>query len=135
MKALWNLTTAHRPLHLKCSRSTRSILALGLKKNHALREILNALELAPKGHWDELRGGRQHHPGEGTDSIFGAVLESTQVTPHWAHFLSQLGAEGLQGLPHRHETMVRQIRDNGMTYTSMPMRINRSALGHSIYCP
>ena len=90
--------------------------ALGIEKNHALREILNALELAPKGHWDELRGGVSTIPGEGTDSIFGAVLESTQVTPHWAHFLSQLGAEGLQGLPHRHETMVRQIRDNGMTY-------------------
>ena len=87
-----------------------------IEQTHALHEILRALAMAPKGHWDELRGGVSTTPGEGTDSIFGAVIQSTQVTPPWADFLSHLGSEGLQGLPLRHETMVRQIRDNGMTY-------------------
>ena len=82
----------------------------------AVQTILRTVEMAPEGHWDELRGGVSTKPGESTDSIFGAVLQSTQVTPHWAEFLSHLGPEGLQGLPARHETMVRQVRDNGMTY-------------------
>jgi uncharacterized circularly permuted ATP-grasp superfamily protein/uncharacterized alpha-E superfamily protein len=82
----------------------------------SLNAILHTLALAPNSHWDELRGGVSTTPGQGTDSIFGAVLQTTQVTPPWAEFLSHLGAEGLQGLPLRHETMARQIRDNGMTY-------------------
>ncbi len=82
----------------------------------SLQDILHTLALAPSGHWDELRGGVSTTPGGGTDSIFGAVIQSTQVTTPWADFLSHLGPEGLQGLPLRHETMARQIRDNGMTY-------------------
>ncbi len=81
-----------------------------------MRAILRSVELAPKGHWDELRGGVSTHPGESSNSIFGTVFESTQVTPHWAEFLSHLGPQGLQSLPARHESMVRQVRDNGMTY-------------------
>ena len=80
------------------------------------RDFLRAVDLAPAGHWDEMRGGVSTLPGEGTNSIFGSVLQSTQVTPHWAEFLSHLGAAGLQSLPARHETMVKQVRDNGMTY-------------------
>ena len=80
------------------------------------RDFLRAVDLAPAGHWDEMRGGVSTLPGEGTNSIFGPVLQSTQVTPHWAEFLSHLGAAGLQSLPARHETMVKQVRDNGMTY-------------------
>ncbi len=87
-----------------------------IEKVATLREILRTLELAPQGHWDELRAGVNTRPGEETHSIFGAVLQSTQVTPHWAEFLSHLGPEGMLSLPHRHETMLRQIRDNGMTY-------------------
>lgn len=63
-----------------------------------------------------MRGGVSALSGKGTDSIFGAVLQSTQVTAHWAEFLSHLGTEGIQSLPARHNTMVKQVRDNGMTY-------------------
>lgn len=87
-----------------------------LQKANAARDILHAVGLAPEGHWDEMRGGVSALPGEGTDSIFGAVLQNTQVTSHWAEFLSHLGSEGIQSLPARHDTLVRQIRDNGMTY-------------------
>ena len=90
--------------------------ANSVETDTAVQTILRTVEMAPEGHWDELRGGVSTKPGESTDSIFGAVLQSTQVTPHWAEFLSHLGPEGLQGLPARHETMVRQVRDNGMTY-------------------
>ncbi len=82
----------------------------------AVRAILRTVEFAPKGHWDEMRGGVSATPGESTDSIFGAVSQATQVTPHWAEFLAHLGKQGMQSLPARHEAMVRQVRDNGMTY-------------------
>ena len=82
----------------------------------ATGDLLRAVDLAPEGHWDELRGGVSTLPGEGTASLFGAVLQNTQVTPHWAEFLSHLGDEGIQSLPARHDTLVRQVRDNGITY-------------------
>lgn len=82
----------------------------------ATHDLLRVLGLAPSGHWDEMRGGVSALSGEGTDSIFGSVLQSTQVTAHWAEFLSHLGTEGIQSLPARHNTMVKQVRDNGMTY-------------------
>lgn len=82
----------------------------------ATRDILRVVDTAPEGHWDEMRGGVSALPGEGTGSIFGSVLQKTQVTPQWATFLSHLGDEGIQGLPARHDSLVRQVRDNGMTY-------------------
>ena len=87
-----------------------------LQQSSATRDILRVVGLAPAGHWDEMRGGVSALPGEGTASIFGTVLQSTQVTPHWAEFLSHLGSTGIQSLPARHNTMVKQVRDNGMTY-------------------
>ena len=82
----------------------------------SVHKLLETIESAPPGHWDEMRGGVSVAPGKGTDSIFGAVLQPTQVTPHWAEFLSHLGTDGIQSLPARHDTMMRQVRDNGMTY-------------------
>jgi uncharacterized circularly permuted ATP-grasp superfamily protein/uncharacterized alpha-E superfamily protein len=82
----------------------------------SVHKLLETIESAPPGHWDEMRGGVSVAPGQGTDSIFGAVIQATQVTPHWAEFLSHLGTDGIQSLPARHDTMMRQVRDNGMTY-------------------
>ncbi len=82
----------------------------------SVQHLLEIIEGAPAGHWDELRGGVSVKPGQGTDSIFGAIFQPTQVTPHWADFLSHLGASGIQSLPARHDSMMRQVRDNGMTY-------------------
>jgi hypothetical protein len=78
--------------------------------------LLQTIECAPEGHWDELRGGVSITPGKSTDSIFGTILQPTQVTPPWADFFNHLGAGGIQSLPARHDTMMRQVRDNGMTY-------------------
>ncbi len=82
----------------------------------SVNKLLETIESPPPGHWDEMRGGVSVAPGKGTDSIFGAVFQPTQVTPHWAEFLSHLGTDGIQSLPARHDTMMRQVRDNGMTY-------------------
>ncbi len=82
----------------------------------SVHKLLETIESPPPGHWDEMRGGVSVAPGKGTDSIFGAVFQPTQVTPHWAEFLSHLGTDGIQSLPARHDTMMRQVRDNGMTY-------------------
>ncbi len=82
----------------------------------SVHKLLETIESPPPGHWDEMRGGVSVAPGKGSDSIFGAVFQPTQVTPHWAEFLSHLGTDGIQSLPARHDTMMRQVRDNGMTY-------------------
>lgn len=82
----------------------------------SVNKLLETIESPPPGHWDEMRGGVSVAPGKGSDSIFGAVFQPTQVTPHWAEFLSHLGTDGIQSLPARHDTMMRQVRDNGMTY-------------------
>lgn len=78
--------------------------------------FLQSVDFAPEGHWDEMRGGVRATLGASTESIFGAVRQSTQATPHWAEFLSHLGKDGLQSLPKQHDLMMRQVRDNGMTY-------------------
>ncbi|MEO0028095.1 MAG: hypothetical protein RJB45_136 [Pseudomonadota bacterium] len=81
-----------------------------------MHKLLESIECAPPGHWDEMRGGVSVAPGKGTDAIFGVVRQPTQVTSHWSDFLSHMGTDGIQSLPARHDTMMRQVRDNGMTY-------------------
>jgi uncharacterized circularly permuted ATP-grasp superfamily protein/uncharacterized alpha-E superfamily protein len=81
-----------------------------------VHKLLESIECAPPGHWDEMRGGVSVAPGKGTDAIFGVVRQPTQVTSHWSDFLSHMGTDGIQSLPARHDTMMRQVRDNGMTY-------------------
>ena len=82
----------------------------------ATRDFLRAVDVAPAGHWDELRGGVSALSEEAAGPAIVSALKSTQLTPHWAAFLSHLGSTGIQSLPARHETMVKQVRDNGMTY-------------------
>ncbi len=95
---------------------TSGIANEGTQQASVAQDILRAIDAAPAGHWDELRGGVSAIPAEGKSSIFGSVEQSSHVTPYWAEFLSHLGNAGLQSLPARHETMVKQVRDNGMTY-------------------
>ena len=102
--------------NLQSQSQSSGIANQSLQQTASVEDILRAVDLAPEGHWDELRGGVSALPGEGTASIFGSVLQKSQVTPHWAEFLSHLGTAGIQSLPARHDTMVRQVQDNGMTY-------------------
>jgi uncharacterized circularly permuted ATP-grasp superfamily protein len=57
-----------------------------------------ALEASP-GHLDELR-----------------LPDSDQLRPHWADFFSHVGAQGMNELNRRAQSLARQIRDNGVTY-------------------
>jgi len=56
---------------------------------------------ATPGHWDELRQGAPGGDG---------------LSNHWQAFFDHLGAEGFADLSRRHQGMLRQIRDNGVTY-------------------
>lgn len=70
------------------------------------------MDVAPIGHWDELRGSVTQ--ASDVPLHLSAALQT--ASPHWSDFLTHLGAEGIQSLPARHEAMVRQVRDNGITY-------------------
>ena len=62
-----------------------------------------AQSVAP-GHRDELRGGLATADG------------SAGLAPEWGEFFDHLGAEGLADLNRREQSVVRQLRDNGVTY-------------------
>lgn len=77
-----------------------------------VQAIVRDIDVAPAGHWDELRGSVTQTP-DVPDHLSEAKLIAT---PPWSEFLSHLGASGIESLPGRHDAMVRQIQDNGMTY-------------------
>lgn len=62
-----------------------------------------AQSVAP-GHRDELRGG------------LAAADGPEGLAPEWGEFFDHLGAEGLADLNRREQSVVRQLRDNGVTY-------------------
>ena len=77
-----------------------------------VRDIVRDIDVPPMGHWDELRGDVSK-----TSDVPKHLSAAKQTaTAHWAEFLSHLGASGIESLPARHEAMMRQVRDNGMTY-------------------
>ena len=78
----------------------------------SVQGLLRDMDVAPIGHWDELRGSVTQ--ASDVPLHLSAALQT--ASPHWSDFLTHLGAEGIQSLPARHEAMVRQVRDNGITY-------------------
>ncbi|MFY7905223.1 MAG: circularly permuted type 2 ATP-grasp protein, partial [Burkholderiaceae bacterium] len=54
---------------------------------------------ADSGHLDELRDP-----------------DSDSLRPHWAQFFSHVGADGINELNRRAQSLARQLRDNGVTY-------------------
>ena len=62
-----------------------------------------AQSVAP-GHRDELRGGLADVDGP------------QDLAPEWGEFFDHLGVEGLADLNRREQSVVRQLRDNGVTY-------------------
>ena len=77
-----------------------------------VQAIVRNIDAAPAGHWDELRGSVTKTP----DVPHHLSAAKQIATPPWSEFLSHLGASGIESLPGRHDAMVRQIQDNGMTY-------------------
>ena len=70
----------------------------------SLHDMIEALTRpATPGHFDELRGNSQDQG-------------SPNWTPHWQTFFAHMGAQGLQELNQRNQTLARQVRDNGITY-------------------
>ena len=77
-----------------------------------VQALLREIDVAPIGHWDELRG----HVTQASDVPLHLSAALQTASPHWSDFLAHLGTEGIESLPARHEAIVRQVRDNGMTY-------------------
>ena len=77
-----------------------------------VQAIVRDIDVAPADHWDELRGSVTKTP----DVPHHLSAAKQIATPQWSEFLSHLGASGIESLPGRHDAMVRQIQDNGMTY-------------------
>ena len=77
-----------------------------------VQALLREIDVAPIGHWDELRG----HVTQASDVPLHLSAALQTASPHWSDFLAHLGTDGIESLPARHEAMVRQVRDNGMTY-------------------
>ena len=77
-----------------------------------VQAIVRDIDVAPTGHWDELRGG----VSKVSDVPKHLSAAKQTANPAWADFLSHLGPEGIHSLPARHDAMLRQVRDNGMTY-------------------
>ena len=77
-----------------------------------VQAIVRDIDAAPAGHWDELRGSVTKTP----DVPHHLSAAKQIATPQWSEFLSHLGTSGIESLPGRHDAMVRQIQDNGMTY-------------------
>ena len=77
-----------------------------------VQAIVRDIDVAPMGHWDELRGG----VSKSSDVPHHLSVAKQTANAVWTEFLSHLGSGGIQSLPARHEAMMRQVRDNGMTY-------------------
>ena len=77
-----------------------------------VQAIVRDIDVAPADHWDELRGSVTKTP----DVPHHLSAAKQIATPQWSEFLSHLGTSGIESLPGRHDAMVRQIQDNGMTY-------------------
>ncbi len=77
-----------------------------------VQDIVRDMDTAPTGHWDELRGSVTQN----ADIPLSLSSAKLTATPQWTEFLSHLGPTGIESLPSRHEAMVRQVQDNGMTY-------------------
>jgi uncharacterized circularly permuted ATP-grasp superfamily protein/uncharacterized alpha-E superfamily protein len=77
-----------------------------------VQSILRDIDVAPTGHWDELRGSVSK--ASDVPNLLSAAKQT--ATAHWSEFLSLLGSGGIASLPARHDALMRQVRDNGMTY-------------------
>ena len=77
-----------------------------------LQALVRDIDVPPTGHWDELRGS----VSKASDIPTHLSVAKQTATTHWTEFLSHLGTSGIESLPARHDAMMRQVRDNGMTY-------------------
>jgi hypothetical protein len=72
-----------------------------------VQAIVRDIDVAPMGHWDELRGG----VSKSSDVPHHLSVAKQTANAVWTEFLSHLGSGGIQSLPARHEAMMRQVRD------------------------
>jgi uncharacterized circularly permuted ATP-grasp superfamily protein/uncharacterized alpha-E superfamily protein len=77
-----------------------------------LQALVRDIDVPPTGHWDELRGS----VSKASDVPKHLSVAKQTATAHWTEFLKYLGTSGIESLPARHDAMMRQVRDNGMTY-------------------
>jgi uncharacterized circularly permuted ATP-grasp superfamily protein/uncharacterized alpha-E superfamily protein len=74
-----------------------------------------AAATAAAGHFDELHGRTSlSTPPAGT--ALPLVADTAALTGPWRQFFSELAVDGGGTLPHRAESLARQIHDNGISY-------------------